>query len=69
MTTGLLIISVKVKTKRRGGGYRLLGDIDMFTCIDAGERGSASVCLIIQQYTVPHICTCSNYKNISHIWL
>lgn len=38
-----------------GGGYRLLGDIDMFTCIDAGERGSASVCLIIQQYTVPHI--------------
>lgn len=54
---------------KEGGGYRLLGDIDMFTCIDAGERGSASVCLIIQQYTVPYMCTCSDYKNMSHIWL
>lgn len=48
---------------KEGGAHRLNGDIDMFTCIDVGEWGSASVCEIIQQYTVPHICTCSDYKN------
>lgn len=32
---------------KEGGGYCLFGDIDMFICIDVGEWGSVSVCLII----------------------